>query len=141
MKHRRLRIAWSVTWGIVAVLLIALWVRSYWCAEAFTQILSTNRQHGWGVKSSARNFPGNIEYCSDKFTSGSILSTGWRYGYWGKTISQMKEEHPIGFKLLWDKDYKTVRIPHWSAAVLVCVMVRSCAVADHRYEEDTRMRR
>jgi hypothetical protein len=29
MKHRKLRIAWSVAWGVVAVLLIALWVRSY----------------------------------------------------------------------------------------------------------------
>ena len=30
MKHRKLRIAWSVAWGVVAVLLVALWVRSYW---------------------------------------------------------------------------------------------------------------
>ena len=30
MKYRNLRIAWSVAWGIVAVLLVALWVRSYW---------------------------------------------------------------------------------------------------------------
>jgi hypothetical protein len=30
MKYRKLRIAWSVAWGVVAVLLIALWVRSYW---------------------------------------------------------------------------------------------------------------
>ncbi len=29
MDHRKLRIAWSVAWGIAAVLLIALWVRSY----------------------------------------------------------------------------------------------------------------
>jgi hypothetical protein len=29
MKHRKLRIAWSVAWGIVAVLLIVLWLRSY----------------------------------------------------------------------------------------------------------------
>ncbi len=29
MKHRKLRIAWSVAWGIAGVLLIALWVRSY----------------------------------------------------------------------------------------------------------------
>ena len=29
MKYRKLRIAWSVTWGVAAVLLIALWVRSY----------------------------------------------------------------------------------------------------------------
>jgi hypothetical protein len=30
MKRRSLRIAWSVAWGLVAVLLVALWVRSYW---------------------------------------------------------------------------------------------------------------
>jgi hypothetical protein len=30
MKHRKLRIAWSVAWGIAGVLLLALWVRSYW---------------------------------------------------------------------------------------------------------------
>ena len=29
MKYRKLRIAWSVVWGLAAVLLIALWVRSY----------------------------------------------------------------------------------------------------------------
>src|SRR5689334_13942796 len=30
MKFRKLRIAWSVVWGLAAVLLIALWARSYW---------------------------------------------------------------------------------------------------------------
>ena len=30
MRFRKLRIAWSVTWGIACVLLIVLWVRSYW---------------------------------------------------------------------------------------------------------------
>src|SRR6476620_6466011 len=30
MRFRKLRIAWSVVWGLAAVLLIALWVRSYW---------------------------------------------------------------------------------------------------------------
>jgi hypothetical protein len=29
MKYRKLRIAWSVTWGIVCLLLVAVWVRSY----------------------------------------------------------------------------------------------------------------
>jgi hypothetical protein len=29
MKHRKLRIAWSVAWGVAAVLLCVLWVRSY----------------------------------------------------------------------------------------------------------------
>jgi hypothetical protein len=30
MKHRNLRLAWSVAWGLVALLLVVLWVRSYW---------------------------------------------------------------------------------------------------------------
>lgn len=30
MNLRNLRIAWSVTWGVAALLLIVLWVRSYW---------------------------------------------------------------------------------------------------------------
>jgi hypothetical protein len=33
MKRRKLRIAWSVAWGIVAVLLLALWVRSYFTLD------------------------------------------------------------------------------------------------------------
>ncbi len=34
MKHPKLRIAWSVVWGSVAVLLVALWVRSYACLDS-----------------------------------------------------------------------------------------------------------
>ncbi len=33
MKHRKLRIAWSVAWGVAAVVLVVLWVRSYWRAD------------------------------------------------------------------------------------------------------------
>jgi hypothetical protein len=33
MKRRKLRIAWSVAWGIVAVLFVAMWVRSYWRSD------------------------------------------------------------------------------------------------------------
>jgi hypothetical protein len=29
MRYRKLRIAWSVAWGVVAVLLLVLWVRTY----------------------------------------------------------------------------------------------------------------
>jgi hypothetical protein len=33
MKYRKLRIAWSVCWGVACLLLIALWVRSYWAND------------------------------------------------------------------------------------------------------------
>jgi hypothetical protein len=34
MKYRKLRIAWSVAWGVVAVLLAVLCVRSYWWLDS-----------------------------------------------------------------------------------------------------------
>jgi hypothetical protein len=33
MKYRKLRIAWSVAWGIVSVLLVAFTLRSYWIVD------------------------------------------------------------------------------------------------------------
>jgi hypothetical protein len=33
MRFRKLRIAWSVAWGIAALLLCVLWVRSYWAKQ------------------------------------------------------------------------------------------------------------
>jgi hypothetical protein len=36
MKYRKLRITWSVAWGVVAVLLCVLWVRSYWYVDTFS---------------------------------------------------------------------------------------------------------
>src|SRR5689334_19264816 len=35
LRFRKLRIAWSVFWGLACVLLIVLWVRSYWCSDVF----------------------------------------------------------------------------------------------------------
>jgi hypothetical protein len=34
MNYRKLRIAWSVGWGVLAVLLIVLWMRSAWQGDA-----------------------------------------------------------------------------------------------------------
>lgn len=33
MKYRKLQIAWSVVWGLVAVLFVVLWMRSYYFGE------------------------------------------------------------------------------------------------------------
>jgi hypothetical protein len=45
MRYRKLRIAWSVLWGIACVLLIALWVRSYQYVE--TLDWTTNKRVWW----------------------------------------------------------------------------------------------
>ena len=49
MKHRKLRIAWSVAWGIAAVMLIALWVRSYWWRDFKVLYLPNNRWVSWAM--------------------------------------------------------------------------------------------
>src|SRR4029079_2241688 len=43
MKHRKLQIAWSLVCGLAAVLLIALWVRSYWWTDttSFSEVVSS----------------------------------------------------------------------------------------------------
>src|SRR4051812_45475962 len=44
MKYRKLRITWSVTWGLLAVLLCMLWVRSYFASDSLS---AKFRQHRW----------------------------------------------------------------------------------------------
>src|SRR4051812_38849637 len=40
MRFRKLRIAWSVGWGLASVLLIVLWVRSYLFLDQFVHRIS-----------------------------------------------------------------------------------------------------
>jgi hypothetical protein len=42
MRQIKLRIAWSVAWGVVAVLLCVLWVRSYWWDDIVYRIYPAN---------------------------------------------------------------------------------------------------
>ncbi len=42
MKHPKLRIAWSVAWGVLAVLLCMLWVRSYWYRDILVHCQGSN---------------------------------------------------------------------------------------------------
>ncbi len=41
MKHHKLRITWSVTWGVVGVLLIAMWGRSYFRFDSIGRSTTT----------------------------------------------------------------------------------------------------
>src|SRR4051794_17100143 len=72
MKYRKLRIAWSVAWGVAAVLLCVLWVRSYyyedWLVGGLTRsqsfnVVSTNSQLGLTIFTGG-NFP-NIKHFSN----------------------------------------------------------------------------
>jgi hypothetical protein len=43
MRFRKLRIAWSVFWGLIAMLLIVLWVRSYWWKDVLVWVQGSAR--------------------------------------------------------------------------------------------------
>jgi hypothetical protein len=45
MRQRKLRVAWSVGWGIACVLLIVFWVRSRWVVEVLAIPIASN----WAV--------------------------------------------------------------------------------------------
>lgn len=63
MKYRKLRIAWSVGCGVVAVLLCVLWVRSYLREDVFTAALSS--QLGGNVRSSKGGLEFGVFVTSD----------------------------------------------------------------------------
>src|SRR5947208_1113873 len=42
LRYRKPRIAWSVFWGLACVLLIVLWVRSYWRRDIVEHINENN---------------------------------------------------------------------------------------------------
>jgi hypothetical protein len=48
MKFRKLRIAWSVAWGIASILLCVLWVRSYRWVDVIAVQQSSQRVVGIG---------------------------------------------------------------------------------------------
>jgi hypothetical protein len=113
MKFCKLRIVWSVTWGLLAVLLVVLWVRSYW---TYDQLSVLQGNGGWSVVVSARGQMrwGN-NYFGDYDSSWSVVSksvnnpaliTGECLDY--PTIPSYRG-------LILRDDYNHTYVPHWYA--------------------------
>jgi hypothetical protein len=105
MKYRKLRIAWSVGWGVLCLLLIALWVRSYWRHDVILRTYSQTQIIG------AASVSGNLFLQRANLDPG-ISSPGWHY-------QQMPVELPYeGFKWESSPAYWLVGVPIWFAIVL-----------------------
>src|SRR5688572_3500355 len=70
MKHRKLRIAWSVGWGVLCVLLVVLWARSYNAGEMLYTPL--NAEAVW-----VRTFKGQIMYQRMKVDKSTLVRGKW----------------------------------------------------------------
>src|SRR4051812_40138543 len=82
MKYRKLRIAWSVFCGIACVLLIALWVRSYWRTEFVERMVSVNPLYASGVHEQIVNCPGKVAFFRESVVNNSQVNytpRGWTY--------------------------------------------------------------
>jgi len=73
MKYRKLRIAWSVACGLLCLLIIILWVRSFWKFDGY--ILQTRTARG-----GASSLRGSILLQWDDFSKPPLRTLGlWSY--------------------------------------------------------------
>ena len=80
MRYRKLRIAWSVGWGLLAVLLCVLWVRSYYWADVLA-----------GSRSKSIFFMTGVERGTVGFVLQSNLLAPFRANEW-----QVRGKRPNG---------------------------------------------
>ncbi len=111
MKQRKLRIAWSVAWGIVAMLLVGLWVRSYWTLDGLFRVNSSYR-------ASLYSSNGSISFTRipKLFANPRATKTEWYVSH---------DDQMFAFKD-WTWDFSStgqvVQIPLWLPTIFVALM-------------------
>jgi hypothetical protein len=113
MKYRKLRIAWSVAFGIPCVLLIALWVRSYWIIEVITIPVASSRAVAMGsisgsVALSVLNSP-------SPWKTARIPANEWEIMV---KFGALKFPSPVWGGLLRTPDVTVLLIPCWMLIAL-----------------------
>ena len=121
MKYRKLRIAWSVWWGVVAVLLCALWCRTYSWIDRFSRQTGTQT---WTVRSIYGRASLRVE--SERFTA---MAGEWRHHVAPiDAVTRRKQGvlFPVGGKLGFYHDHgstvHTWAAPYWAPFSLSAVL-------------------
>ena len=111
MRFFKLRIAWTVCWGTLAALLIALWMRSYWVADVL---------HVPVVREAIVNSGAGSIQAS---TVSPLFNSGWPPGWGWKSVPV--EDFVLLFRNSprWECNVDTtgtvaVRFPHWLPIVI-----------------------
>jgi hypothetical protein len=110
MRFRKLRIAWSVGWSLLAVLLIALWVRSYRHWDVFYAGLG---QRVVGVNSAK----GHLSTTISVLSKGTTANSGFH-------SMEAADEYDFdwieirGFHFIIDKVGATMIVPYWIFSAL-----------------------
>jgi hypothetical protein len=111
MRFRKLRIAWSVVWGLACVLLLVVWVRSYFRLET---VAYTNRLNWYvGVRS---------ERAILKFYRGNLppVRPGWNY-----TRRELPPSTFQGFHSSWKGGIGRAQVQDWLPMLILSVLAVS----------------
>jgi hypothetical protein len=116
-RFRKLRIAWSVGWGLVAALLIVLWLRSYWTLDCFTRVNIRKIQTTIGSQSGSvyfAHFNAEIAY---KGTGNPYTSHGWTF--------TSRETYVVPtHEFVWKRGQSSLNIelPYWFPAIIAVLI-------------------
>ena len=110
MRFRKLRIAWSVVWGLAAVLLIALWVRSYQTCDR-----TSMTSHLFGVSTEGAF----IVAWTDDLRYQRFFMTLMNYP---SRTSIEPQKGFLGFLSDWHSDLWYVQTPYWFLVALGVIL-------------------
>lgn len=123
MNYRKLRIAWSILWGVFAVFLIAIWLRSYWRADSILWWASPN-----GRISRITIFDSYIEFNSQATGIGDHYEIRFAEPYHSAPV--LFEPRHYGF--VWKP--RVVVVPLWLPfALAICCAVPSIIPWSRRF--------
>ncbi len=116
MKHRKLRIAWSVVWGLVALLLVVLWARSYWKSDEIAGCVSNT---GVIILADA----GSVQWVYIYDPHLASTPQGWRYSNQATEDDTRFLSVILGkFRIRRDPPMTTVLIPDWALIISVVTL-------------------
>src|SRR4051812_21196701 len=120
MKFRKLRIAWSVFWGVACVLLVVLWVRSFFATDS---LMWAVRDKGWTCLTSRNAGLGFLVASSD--LPPMPISTRLTYHVLPRDTPAPFTYHEFaGFEYYISTNGKlfAVRGPYWSLILIAGIM-------------------
>jgi hypothetical protein len=110
MRFRKLRIAWSVWWSLAAVLLIVLWVRSYWRRDLLTAYLANKTllvQSNFGRM----------------LVGVTPIGKPWEYSSQQASPVPIQHESKLGFGTVQLMVGTLHAVPHWFCVLLLGTLV------------------
>jgi hypothetical protein len=123
MKYRKLRIAWSLAWGVVAVLLCVLWVQSY--RQRFMVGYNYQINYGFGTHTSY----GRTTFSSYDARGYSGMPMIMTTGFYLKSFGIPPEDDDGRSLSQWGFGIKTknspatyLTVPHWSLVLMTTML-------------------